>query len=216
MRATHWIIFLSIIVLTVTGYYIYSPFLTSKASHQFVMATMRSIHEITGYVFIAALIIRLYWFFAGNKWARLGQFLPIGRRRARDFKDQLAYYLFLRREPPLAIGHNPLAGLTYLVVFGIMAAEVLTGLALIQHVNPNKTLGYFINWLPHLISWRYIRLIHFVIMFMLWGFFVHHVYSAVLIGLEERSELVKSIFTGYKVFQGRKLKEDERRDRELV
>ena len=92
-----------------------------------------------------------------------------------------------------------------------MAAEVLTGLALIQHINPNKTLGYFIDWLPAMIGWRAIRLIHFVIMFMLWGFFVHHVYSAVLIGLEERSELVKSIFTGYKVFPGRKLKEDERR-----
>ena len=214
VRITHWVIFLSIIVLTVTGYYIYYPFLTPRANLEFATATMRFVHEVAGFVFIAALLVRFYWFWAGNKWARLNQFLPFDRRRFRDFKAQLAYYLFLRRNPPLAIGHNPLAGLTYLVVFGIMLAEVLTGLALLQHVHPNKTLGYFVDWLPAVMSWRYIRLIHFGVMFALWAFFIHHVYSAILIGIEERSGLVKSIFSGYKFFPGKTLKEDARRDRE--
>ena len=213
VRITHWVIFLSIVVLTVTGYYLYVPFLTSKASHQFVTATMRFIHEVAGFVFIAALIVRIYWFFAGNVWARWPQFLPLGRRRWYDFKAQLAYYVFLRRDPPFSVGHNPLAGVTYLVVFFIMFVEILTGLALFQHVQPNKTLGYFIDWLPRLISIRYLRGIHFFIMFALWAFFIHHVYSAILIGLEERSGLVRSIFTGYKFFSGKKLNEAARSER---
>jgi Ni/Fe-hydrogenase 1 B-type cytochrome subunit len=174
---------------------------------------MRFVHEVAGFVFIAALIVRMYWFFAGNKWARWPQFLPLGRRRYDDFKVQLAYYMFLRREPAFSVGHNPLAGLTYMVIFFLMFVEVLTGLALFQHVQPNKTLGYFIDWLPGLIGFRYLRQIHFFIMMALWAFFIHHVYSAVLIGLEERSGLVKSIFTGYKFFPGKKLNEDARRER---
>jgi Ni/Fe-hydrogenase 1 B-type cytochrome subunit len=214
VRITHWVLVLSIVVLTVTGVYLYAPFLTSKASHHFVTATMRFVHEVTGFVFIAAFIVRMYWFFAGNRWARWPQFVPLGRRRWDLFKAQLAYYMFLRRNPPFSIGHNPLAGVTYIVVFFIMFVEVLTGLALFQHVNPNKTLGYFIDWLPQIISFRYLRLIHFGIMFALWAFFIHHVYSAILIGLEERSGLVSSIFTGSKFFSGRKLNEEARRERE--
>ena len=216
VRITHWVLVLSIIVLTVTGCYLYAPFLASKPSHLFVTATMRFIHEVTGFVFIAAFIVRIYWFFAGNKWARWPQFLPLGRRRWNLFKAQLAYYMFLRRDPPFSIGHNPLAGATYMVIFFIMFVEILTGLALFQHVNPNKTLGYFIDWLPGMISFRYLRLIHFGIMFALWAFFIHHVYSAVLIGLEERSGLVSSIFTGYKYFTGKKLNEEARREREAA
>ena len=216
VRITHWAIVLSIVVLTVTGYYLYAPFLTSKASHDFVTGWMRFIHEVAGFVFIGAIIVRLYWFVAGNKWARWPQFLPLGRRRWDDFKAQLAYYMFLRREPPFSVGHNPLAGLTYIVVIFIMLAEVLTGLALFQHVHPNKTLGFLLDWLPGLISWRYVRMIHFGIMFALWAFFIHHVYSAILIGIEERSGLVRSIFTGYKFFSGKKLNEDARRERKRI
>ena len=216
VRITHWVLFLSIVVLTITGYYIYFPFFTSKADHEFVTGWNRFIHVVAGFVFTAALLVRMYWFFAGNKWARWPQFLPLGRRRFHDFKAQLAYYLFIRRDPPFSVGHNPLAGLTYMAVFFLMWIEVLTGLALFQHVHPNKTLGFFIDWLPGLISWRYLRLIHYLIMMALWAFFIHHVYSAVLIGLEERSGLVRSIFTGYKFFSGRKLNEDARRERDAA
>ena len=216
VRITHWVLVLSIVVLTVTGTYIYFPFLHSRPSFQFVTATMRFTHEVTGYIFIAALIVRFYWFFAGNDWARWPQFLPLGRRRWHDFKTQISYYIFLRRVPPFSVGHNPLAGATYIVVYFLMLVETLTGLALVQHVNPHKTLGYFVDWLPQLIGWRYIREIHFLIMFALWAFFIHHVYSAILIGLEERSGLVASIFTGYKFFPGKELNEEVQREREAA
>lgn len=216
VRITHWVIVLSIVVLTVTGAYLYFPFLHSKPSHQFVTGTMRFTHEVTGFVFIAALIVRFYWFFAGNEWARWPQFLPIGRTRWRALWEQTAYYVFLRRTPPFEVGHNPLAGATYIVIYVLMIVEVLTGLALLQHVNPNKMLGHFINWLPALISWRYTREIHFFVMMALWAFFIHHVYSAALIGIEEKSGLVASIFTGYKFFAGKRLNEEARREREAA
>ena len=211
VRITHWVIFLSIVVLTFTGYYLYDPFIIARGNRVFLMGTMRFVHEVAGFVFIAAFLVRAYWFFMGNKWARWRQFLPIGRRRWNEFWSQLGYYLFLRRKPPFVIGHNPLAGATYTVIYFLILVEILTGLALYNHILGSKWLGFFIDWLPWLISIRYLRAIHFFIMLALWAFFIHHVYSAVLIGLEERSGLVGSIFSGYKFFPERKLREEAER-----
>jgi Ni/Fe-hydrogenase 1 B-type cytochrome subunit len=61
---------------------------------------------------------------------------------------------------------------------------------------------------PSLVSMRYLREIHFLIMFAFLTFMIHHVYSAVLVGIEERSGLVGGMFGGYKFFPERIVKED--------
>ena len=152
VRIAHWVIFLSIVVLSFTGYYMYDPFIISRGSGAFVMGTIRFIHEVTAFVFIAAFLLRVYWFFKGNKWARWRQFLPIGRQQWQGFVGQLEYYLFLRRKPVFRMGHNPLAGATYSIIYALMLLEILTGLALYNHILGSKVLGFFIGWLPLLIS----------------------------------------------------------------
>jgi len=208
IRISHWLIFFSVIVLSVTGYYMYDPFLISRGSGAFVMGKVRFIHEVTAFIFIAAFLWRVYWFFAGNKWARWPQFVPIRRRQRQSLVDMLRYYLFLRREPVSRIGHNPLAAAMYSIVYALLLVEILTGLALYNHILHSKVLGVFIDWLPFLISVRYLREIHFLVMFALAGFVIHHVYSAVLVGIEERSGLMGAIFSGYKFFPESKAKED--------
>jgi Ni/Fe-hydrogenase 1 B-type cytochrome subunit len=208
VRTAHWVIFLSIVVLSFTGYYLYDPFIISRGEGAFLMGTMRFIHESAALAFIAAFLVRVYWFFRGNKWACWRQFLPIRPGQRRGFMEQLKYYLFLRRQPAFRVGHNPLAGATYSIIYLLVLAQILTGLALYNHILGSKVLGFFINWLPSLISIRYLREIHFFIMFAFGAFVVHHVYSAVLIGLEERSGLVGGIFSGYKFFSESRVKED--------
>jgi Ni/Fe-hydrogenase 1 B-type cytochrome subunit len=202
VRITHWVIFLSILVLSFTGYYLYNPFIISRGNSVFLMATMRFTHEITAFVFIAALLVRLYWFFKGNRWAHWRSFLPLERWWRHGLWKQLRYYLFLSKDPDSEVGHNPLAAITYLAVYALMLVEVLTGLALYDYVNglQHSILNWFTGWLPSLIGIRYVRETHFLIMFALLGFLIHHVYSAVLIGIEERSGLVGGIFSGYKFF----------------
>ena len=212
VRITHWVFFLSIVVLSFTGYYMYDPFVISRGSRAYVMGTMRFIHEVTAFVFIAAFLLRLYWFFRGNKWARWQQFLPIGREQRLDLRGQVKYYLFVRPKHVSRIGHNPLAGATYSVIFALMLLEILTGLALYNRILDSKVLGFFISWLPSLINIQYLREIHFLIMFALGAFLIHHVYSAVLIGIEERSGLVDGMFCGYKYFPQEILDEDTARD----
>lgn len=213
VRIAHWLIFLSIIVLSFTGYYMYDPFIISRGSGAFLMGTMRFIHEVTAFVFIAAFLLRLYWFFRGNKWARWKQFVLVGKERRKDLKEWLSYYLFLRRGTIPQVGHNPLAGLAYAVIYLLVLVEILTGLALYNHILGSKVLGFFIGWLPALVSIRYLREIHFLILFAFWAFLIHHVYSAVLVGIEERtSGIVGSIFSGYKYVTEAILRDDALRN----
>jgi Ni/Fe-hydrogenase 1 B-type cytochrome subunit len=200
VRLSHWVIVLSIAVLSFTGYYLYDPFILSRGSSAFLMAKMRFIHEVAAFVFIAAVLLRFYWFFKGNGWAHWRSFMPLERWWRRGLRRQIKYYVFLCRDPESEVGHNPLAAATYLLVYGLMAVEILTGLVLYNRIIGSKALGFLVGWISSLVSIHYLREIHFFMMFAFMAFVIHHVYSAVLIGIEERSGLMGGIFSGYKFF----------------
>ena len=200
VRVAHWVIVLSIAVLSFTGYYMYDPFVLARGRDAFLMGQMRFIHEVTAWFFISAVLLRFYWFFKGNRWAHWRSFLPLKKWWRKGFVDQLKYYLFVKRDPVSAVGHNPLAAATYCVVFALMIIQIATGLALYNHILGSKFWGFFVDWIPGVINIRYVREIHFLIMFAFFAFVIHHVYSAVLIGMEERSGLLGGIFSGYKFF----------------
>jgi Ni/Fe-hydrogenase 1 B-type cytochrome subunit len=200
VRFSHWLFVLSIAVLSFTGYYMYDPFIIARGHRAFLMGRMRFIHEVAAWVFIAALLLRFYWFVKGNRWAHWRSFVPLEKWWRKGFATQLKYYIFVNRHPDSEVGHNPLAAATYMAIFGLMVVEIVTGLVLYNHILGSKVLGFFVNWIPGIVNIRYIREIHFFIMFAFFAFVIHHVYSAVLIGIEERSGLVGGIFSGYKFF----------------
>jgi Ni/Fe-hydrogenase 1 B-type cytochrome subunit len=208
VRISHWFIFLPIVVLSFTGYYIHNPFIVAKSSTTFLMATMRFIHEIAAFVFLSAFLLRLYWFFMGNNWANWRAFVPIHRRRWRGMGGMVAYYSFLRKDLAHHVGHNALAAMTYLLMFTFMLIEIITGLTLYTQVRGKWVLGWLFGWIPHVIDIQHIRLLHFCIMFAFFAFVIHHVYSAVLVSWEERNGLIESIFTGYKFVPKAELEED--------
>ena len=208
VRISHWFIFLPIVVLSFTGYYIHNPFIVAKSSTTFLMATMRFIHEIAAFVFLSAFLLRLYWFFMGNNWANWRAFVPIHRRRWRGMGGMVAYYSFLRKDLAHHVGHNALAAMTYLLMFTFMLLEIITGLTLYTQVRGKWALGWLFGWIPRVIDIQHIRLLHFCIMFAFFAFVIHHVYSAVLVSWEERNGLIESIFTGYKFVPKAELEED--------
>lgn len=208
VRISHWFIFLPIVVLSFTGYYIHNPFIVAKSSTTFLMATMRFIHEIAAFVFISAFLLRLYWFFMGNNWSNWRAFVPIRRRQWRGMGGMVAYYSFLRKDLAHHVGHNALAAMTYLLMFTFMLIEIITGLTLYTQVRGKWVLGWLFGWIPRVIDIQHIRLLHFCIMFAFFAFVIHHVYSAVLVSWEERNGLIESIFTGYKFVPKAELEED--------
>ncbi|HEX9847056.1 MAG TPA: Ni/Fe-hydrogenase, b-type cytochrome subunit [Acidimicrobiia bacterium] len=198
VRITHWVIFLSVIVLSVTGFYIGNPFISTGSDPRFLMGTVRSIHVVSAWVMIAAVMARILWAFTGNRWAHWDQFIPVGGGRRKTIGQNLKYYLLLRRDIPKEIGHNPLAGITYTVVYLMFLVQIVTGLALTGLDNPGGILSNLTGWVFGIGSIPAVRFTHHIIMWLTWGFIIHHVYSAVLVDTEEKNGLLSSIFSGRK------------------
>ena len=200
VRLTHWVNVLAIVILSGTGFYIGNPIVEGSV---YLMGWMRAIHRVTAYVFVASLALRTYWAFAGSQWASWRALFPyLTPEGRRDLGRTLFYYTFIRRRPPGEVGHNALAGAAYSLVVLLMLVEVLTGFALLSMAKGGWWSVAF-GWVFWGLSPQGTRLLHHLIMWLLLGFAVHHVYSSILMDAEEKNGLLTSIFTGYKFRRGR-------------
>jgi Ni/Fe-hydrogenase 1 B-type cytochrome subunit len=201
VRVSHWLIFLSLFVLAATGFYIGSPFVvvTGEAGRHFFMGTVKVVHSYAAIVFALAVIARIVWMFLGNRYARWDKLLPVRERRWKGLWPTVEFYLFGARKPPGFVGHNPVAGVAYLLVYGLCILEILTGLALYSASAPvGSWLGWFGFLAPLFGGLQTARWIHHVIMWLLLGFFVHHLYSGWLMSQIDQNATMESIFSGYK------------------
>ena len=132
VRLAHWGIVLSIAVLSATGLYIGNPFLivTGPAGQHFVMGWAKVIHFYAAIVFVLSVVARILWMFVGNRYARWSEFVPVSPVRWSRLLPTVKFYLFFRRRPPAVVGHNPLAGMTYVLVYGLCLLAIATGLAM--------------------------------------------------------------------------------------
>lgn len=200
VRSTHWLIAFSMAMLAVTGLFIGRPFLEASGpgSEQFIMGWMRVAHAYGAIVFSLAVGARLIWMFTGPRSARWNQFIPTTIKRLRHMWGTFLFYVFLRPTPPPTVGHNALAGATYTMVFGLYLVMILTGLAL---YSVSAHTSYMAMWdflLPIFGGAQPARWLHHVVMWLLLGFVVHHVFSALLMARVERTGTIDSIFSGYK------------------
>jgi Ni/Fe-hydrogenase 1 B-type cytochrome subunit len=201
VRLAHWLIAFSIVVLSITGFYIGHPFVivSGPARLHFVMGWAKVIHGYVAYLFIASMLMRIIWMFTGNKYAHWDKFIPVHKNRRNGLWPTLRFYLFALRKPPGFIGHNPLAGVTYLAVFGLYFLAIGTGLILRgSNSDAHSVLRSFVSLAPIFGGLYVVRWIHHAIMWLLLGFAVHHVYSSVLMSTIEANATVESIFSGYK------------------
>jgi Ni/Fe-hydrogenase 1 B-type cytochrome subunit len=202
VRLTHWAIVISIVVLAVTGLYIHSPFLVPskpvEASQQ--MADVRFWHEIFALVFSISIAFRFYWGFVGNSFASWRQIIPHRREQLHWMSEMFKYYTFRRRHPAPYAGHNHLAGLAYSVVSVGLFAQVLTGLLLFGWIMQSGPLHALFGWgnaFPFG-GIQGVRTLHYILTFLFAAFAIHHVYSAILVDIEEKTGVMSSIFSGYK------------------
>jgi len=206
VRATHWLLFFSILILCGTGYYIGHPFISvpGAAKDHFVMGTVRAVHLYTAIVFSLAVLVRIYWFFAGNQYARLSEFIPFSRRRLRGIRETLLYFCFLGRDPDIYPGHDALGGMSYIIIFVVYLVLIATGLALYTVIasvgSPFQVFDFLV---PLFGGLQMSRLIHHVLMWVVLIFAVLHIYCVFLLSLIQHYGEIDSIFTGYKFFRKR-------------
>ena len=200
VRIFHWVHVAAMLALGVSGYYIGTPFLSSagEAYGQYVMGVMRFIHFVAAIFITVVFALRVYWFFIGNRYSNLLGLLPCSREKLRGFGRQFAYYTFISSRRPEYLGHNPIAGLTYVGMYILLFIQIITGFALYAESYTGGLWRSLFGWAFHIAPNNIIRLIHHSLMWIFLVFFMVHLYLAVLNDLIERSGIVSSIITGYK------------------
>lgn len=204
VRLTHWVNVLSIIMLTITGYYIGNPFIHAYSSTQYIMGWMRFLHFSFAYLFTCSFIIRIYWAFAGNPYASWRVFNPFSAQKIRDLIEISKFYLLIRRDVPPALkkaGHTACATYVYLGLFILFIIQILTGFALYSQSHVGvlwKVLG---GWMLTIFVDNTLRLYHHLIMWLIIAFVLAHVYISWFVERAEKSGLISSIFSGYKVIE---------------
>ncbi len=195
VRLVHWLLFFSILTLSGTGYYIGNPF----ASGPLLMATVRVVHLYASIVFTLCVLLRVYWAFVGNRYARWSDLIPASRERLRSLWTSLRFYTFFGRDPDEYVGHNGLAGLTYAFIFGVYFVMIATGLALYQIYapvgSPMRAFAFLIRTFGGL---QMARLIHHIGMWVILVFAVAHLYFVVLSSTVEHVGIFDSILSGFK------------------
>ena len=203
VRFTHWINFLALTSLSITGYYIAYPFVHAVSTQQYLMGWMRFIPFVSGYVLLMSMIIRIYWMFVGNRYASWRVFIPMTRRQWEDMLGGLKFYLFLSKKPPYAVGHSAMASVTYLAVFVLFLFEILSGFALYSQGNPGFFMTILGGWLLRIMHVQTVRFWHHSIMYFLLAFTIIHVYIGWYLDRAEKNGAMGSIFGGYKFVTGK-------------
>lgn len=151
VRIYHWITAAAVTVLAGTGLLIGHPLAlmsSGEASSSFWFGTVRFLHFSAAYLFFFALVLRLYWMFAGNRYARWSAFVPLGRFReyVTDVKKVIRTDVLQIEKPPLDfVGHNPVAATTYFAIFVLSVFQIATGFTLYAPTS--------LSWLPQLFAW---------------------------------------------------------------
>jgi Ni/Fe-hydrogenase 1 B-type cytochrome subunit len=212
VRLTHWVNAASVTVLFLTGLYISHPVLapSGEAYNHFVMGRVRQIHFATALIFLVSFLLRIYWFYMGNNYARSG--FPFVWRRDwwRDLVRQAGDYFKLHRGH-IHLGHNALGGLAYtFFVIGLGWAQIFTGLALYSESNPSGWLNKLVGWVIPLLGGSFQT--HMWHHLFAWGFVVFailHIYIVLYDSYQYRNGLITSMISGLKFYQEGDIEQDK-------
>ncbi|HEX6976572.1 MAG TPA: Ni/Fe-hydrogenase, b-type cytochrome subunit [Vicinamibacterales bacterium] len=207
VRIWHWVMLVSFVALAVTGYLIGDPLpsIGGEPYDTYFFAWVRIVHFVSAWVFIVAFAVRLYWAFAGNPHAR-SIFVPPFFSGAwwRGMWSQGKYYLFLKDESDLWVGHNPLAQAAMFFMFTLGSVFIIvTGLAL-----------YSQQWgwglLPlSLTGWEFtlfggpqmVRTLHHLAMWYLVFFAIFHVYMVFREDVMSGQSVVGTMINGIRMWK---------------
>ena len=195
VRVTHWVTAACIVILSLTGGYIADPFLIPPGGS--VMTTVRVIHIVTAFTFLASGAVRTLWLLVGNRFARWSAFIPTTRYQAAELFRQAGFYAFIRKEIPKVLGHNQLAAAAYVVLFFLLLVETVTGFALDGLIGSEPGATAF-GWVRELLGAQNVRLIHHLSMWAILAIALFHVYSCLLVDHVEKNGLVSSMVSGFK------------------
>ncbi|MDR0782798.1 MAG: Ni/Fe-hydrogenase, b-type cytochrome subunit [Propionibacteriaceae bacterium] len=182
LRIQHWANVALIFILSCTGFFIMEPFFSQPAyagaASGFLMGWVRLIHFVAAFAWIVVAAARVWSAFtSSDRYLRWRAMWPLWKTE--DLKNlgrTVLHYTFIRTEGPTYLGHNPLQQLTYTGVYGLCLVQMLTGFTLFALAHPTNAFWAFLATPVHIFGVPAIRLFHTIVMFLLWGFVIGHVY----------------------------------------
>lgn len=205
VRFYHWLNFLAILILAVTGYIIGSPPAIqsgSEASFSYWFGTVRFLHFVAAFVFFFNFLFRIYWGFIGNKYANWKNFIPYKKDQWNEIIDVLKVdILQLKVQPLKSIGHNALAGFTYFLTFLAFLFQSVTGFGMYSAMSE--------SFLPKLFAWVVplmggdfaVRQWHHIMMWFFIIFAIVHVYLVFYHDYVEGRGVTSSMVGGWKFIE---------------
>ena len=130
LRLYHWAFVLSIVTLCITGFYINGPWTNSmkESGASMPMAQTLYIHFVAGYVFASAVLVRIFLYLFGNKQERILEHLPVTPRNIKNFFNTLLRYSYIKEGHDAdRLGHNILAGITYVITIVVAVFQLISG-----------------------------------------------------------------------------------------
>ncbi|MBI5815021.1 MAG: Ni/Fe-hydrogenase, b-type cytochrome subunit [Nitrospinae bacterium] len=205
----HWILFLSVVILVITGLYIADPeyyFGKGEAWQAFSMANVRMYHFLAACFMIASVFTRFYLAFTPSCNRDIWQFLPTPKNIVAAVKLAI-FYLTLRGEHAHYRFVNPLGGLGIFMISLLILIQVITGIIMYSHGANPAIWGFGLIHSPEdaLGGQQAVRMIHHLTLYALMFLVVIHVYTQIWKNSVFTEADIASIIAGYKVFPYKEL-----------
>jgi len=197
LRLFHWVFALSIICLVTTGFYIHDPWTNTMIEGEgagWTMSLIRYIHYVAAYTFAAAVATRLFLYIFGNKQERIWDILPITPRNLKNLYRTLLNYSYISDKHDERLGHNLLAGTSYLITLFAALFMVLSGFYMLYpEIAFWQNLGFKLIG-----NQQWARFLHHCTMWWFMIFAVIHIYFLIWNDNKYPDGLISSMFTGVK------------------
>ena len=202
VRFYHWVNAVCVFALMATGYIIGNPVriaYADEAYQQYWFGTVRMIHFVAAFIFFFNFLVRIYWGFVGNRYARWTNFIPHTGRQLREIVETLKVdILQVKARGALSVGHNALAGFIYFLSFLVFLFQAFTGFAMYSSMS-SSLLPKMFSWVVPLMGgditvrqWHHLFLWFFVV------FTLIHVYLVFYHDFVEGRGTTSSMFGGWK------------------
>jgi Ni/Fe-hydrogenase 1 B-type cytochrome subunit len=212
VRAAHWIRNGILIWLVLSGIYLGNPFLArlglGQATESLIMAQIRGWHVAAGWLLLAFTVARIYQFLFITKDGKLGigHELKMGTVMFswRAWRDQLAFYLLMRRDHPhfTYSNYGPLQYLVYTMLYASLLVISITGIMIAAPYTTGGIAAWGASLFTPLEVWMggitVARIVHRFVMWWFILFTLAHIYMAVWNSIRTGNLLLEGIVSGFK------------------
>jgi Ni/Fe-hydrogenase 1 B-type cytochrome subunit len=154
---------------------------------------------VTAFIYFFNHLVRIYWGFVGNRFAKWDNFIPVKKRQVQEVVETLRVdILQTQAKGTISLGHNALAGFVYFLSFIVFLFQALTGFALYSGMSTSLLPGMF-NWVVPLMGGDFaVRQWHHMGMWFFVVFVIIHVYLVFYHDYVEGRGTASSMVGGWK------------------